>query len=86
MNKLLPTQNTPELQAMRGTLKGSDHGYAHARRLSLQNKFVGSTPFSSPEPLGLILTETRRIDLSVKKDRLLTGLNSVKGKIKLVLV
>ena len=26
-------------------LKGRDHGYAHARRLSLQNKFVGSTQF-----------------------------------------
>ena len=62
MNKLLPTQNTPELQAMRGTLKGRDHGYAHARRLSLQNKFVGSTPFSSPEPLGLILTTWPRND------------------------
>ena len=31
-------------------LKGRDHGYAHARRLSLQNKFVGST-LNSKSPL-----------------------------------
>ena len=31
-------------------LKGRDHGYAHARRLSLQNKFVGST-LNSISPL-----------------------------------
>ena len=33
-----------------GGLKGRDHGYAHARRLSLQNKFVGST-LNSKSPL-----------------------------------
>ena len=32
------------------TLKGRDHGYAHARHLSLQNKFVGST-LNSKSPL-----------------------------------
>ena len=32
------------------SIKGSDHGYAHARRLSLQNKFVGST-LNSKSPL-----------------------------------
>ena len=32
------------------SLKGRDHGYAHARRLSLQNKFVGST-LNSKSPL-----------------------------------
>ena len=31
-------------------LKGRDHGFAHARRLSLQNKFVGST-LNSISPL-----------------------------------
>ena len=33
-----------------GGLKGRDHGYAHARRLSLQNKLVGST-LNSKSPL-----------------------------------
>ena len=31
-------------------LKGRDHGYSHARRLSLQNKFVGAT-LNSKSPL-----------------------------------
>ena len=35
------------LCVLSSVLKGRDHGYAHARRLSLQNKFVGSTQNST---------------------------------------
>ena len=41
---------TKEFLTSTHILKGRDHGYAHARRLSLQNKFVGST-LNSKSPL-----------------------------------
>ena len=40
-------------------LKGLDHGYAHARRHALQNKFVGST-INSKTPLLLQSFKIRR--------------------------
>ena len=47
-------------------LKGRDHGYAHARRLSLQNKFVGSTLNSKSLLLGCLPFD-RKIRLGCRK-------------------
>ena len=47
-------------------LEGRDHGYAHARHLSLQNKFVGSTLNSKSLLLGC-LSFDRKIRLGCRK-------------------
>ena len=51
-------------------LKARDHGYAHARRLSLQNKFVGST-LNSKSPL---LVQSLKILRSIPTSVALAGL------------
>ena len=48
-----------------GYLRGRDHVYAHARRLSLQNKFVGSTLISKSPLLVQSLKILRFISTSV---------------------
>ena len=52
------------------TFKGCDHGYAHARRLSLQNKFVGSA-LNSKSPL---LVQSLKILLFIPTSVALAGL------------
>ena len=52
------------------TFKGCDHGYAHARRLSLQNKFVGSA-LNSKSPL---LVQSLKILLFIPISVALAGL------------
>ena len=45
------------------SLKGLDHGYAHARRQALKNKFVGST-LNSKSPLLVQSFKIRRFVLT----------------------